>query len=136
MWLQAFPAARRLRFTHHHPDGREPVEFDTRVMCLDAEGVARVVARLRADGLPAVLRYTARGVPWAVVPVRYVRYLVFEEPDTWSLATPNLRYLLTLHRDALARLTGAGEWGPEPETPAPPPPAPAIPSGAYEAYEA
>lgn len=104
VWLVAFPAARRLRRTHQ-PPGVEPVRFDTRIVCADFEGLARTVSRLEADGIPTQLLNSRRGVPYAVVPGRQLRWLAQEEPDTWSVATASLCYVFTIHREALERLT-------------------------------
>lgn len=134
MWLVAFPAARRLRWTHQPPDG-EAVEYDTRIVCVDFEGVARTVRRIEATGLPAQLVISRRGVPYAVLPGKHLRYLAQEEPDTWSLAVASASYLCTLHRESLERLSWA--WGSvEPAEAVPPPPTPPRPSADYEAYEA
>lgn len=67
---------------------------DTRVTALDRVAVAELANRAQADGFPVYLQLTPAGVPYVVLPRRWLVVLTAEEPDRWSFAAPSRSYLL------------------------------------------
>jgi hypothetical protein len=67
---------------------------DTRVTALDGYAVAALARRAAADGLPTRVNLSNRGLPFVVVPRRWLVCLTVEEPRLWGFSVPSRSYLL------------------------------------------
>jgi len=67
---------------------------DQRVTALDRYAVAALADRAQAEGFAVYLQLTPAGVPYVVLPRRWLIALTAEEPDRWGFAVPSRSYLL------------------------------------------